>query len=276
MSQIKGASHYGQTTKAPFSEWRWTRNQGESESVFEVGTADYLRNVRAPELMLDYDSITIRPDNGGGDMFRLDAARTGQEWQDLHEVQGSNLTQSVLINRVMKAKFLAAGIPEGKYIQLVSDIAQKVAQRRGTEQAYTQMYDQVIQLYDAVVNGEINQAGIDVCGLLLNHLDLNTDHYLAEQYVYRHSWVIPDRSYDGDLGYIYNNTHRVFTESQLRSDENIPGFYSLPASTINNNGALWLKQPVSDCLDGVSLRRSITIEFLAADDWSALLYKNKE
>ena len=173
----------------------------------------------------------------------------------------------------MKPQFIAVGIVDGNtpttYAGIVSRIADEVAKKKSGQQSYAEMRTNVSGIMSIVTVPDIGFT-------LMDHLDRNGDQYLAEQYVFRHTVIAPDR-YMGNLSYIFNNTHRVFTESGMRDAEFMDTYapdFPLPPSTLNNSQpGLWLKQPVTFATTAGQRRQGV-YEYLFADDWSALLYAN--
>lgn len=261
MSVRKGQANWGQTVKAPVMSWTWDRNTGETEQFFRCGSYAYLKDTVAPDLMDDYDTITI--DQVGGDVYKLVAARTGENQQHIHEVRGSNLTQQLISNLKLKAAYLAiAGKLEANYVKDFVAVTQEADKVKRGEQTVAAMRTAI----DAIPFTE--QLADDYADELLKF----GDEFLNAQYCYTHTIVLPDRSYNGDLGFIYNNTHRIFTESALRSAEDIPSYFALPKAIVNGGEAEWLKQPTTDSLNSTTGRRTIVLEYLFADVWSPVKY----
>lgn len=274
MSQFKGLQHFGQTVRAPVMRWEWKRSTGSIEQVFVCGGYNYLRNTVAPDLVDDYDSIVI--EQMDGEMYKLMAAQTGEEITEVYDIHGSNLSQSVLINLTMKEQFIALGIPEDKYANLVSQINDEVQKKKSNGQTYAQMEAAVLALVVSLV--DLTQPLINLASDLMDRIDRHGDQFLQAQYSFQHTIILPERTYQGggDFEYVFDNTHRIFTESQLRDAENVPGTFAIPNSILNNAiPAEWLKQPSHSSMT-LNQKRQIVTEYLGADTWDRLTYKVAE
>lgn len=271
MSLFKGVPHFGQTAKAPVMRWQWNRASGSAEQIFVSGSYNYLRNTVAPALVDDYDSIVI--DQESGDLYKLIAAQTGEETTEIFDIHGSNLSQSVLINLTMKERFLDLGVPENKYATLVSQINDEVAKKKSGGQNYAQMEAAILTLIEAIV--DLTQPLIDLAGELMDRIDRHGDQFLQAQYSFQHTLILPERIYagGGDYAYVFANTHRIFTEPQMRDAESVPELFAIPKSILDNEvSAEWLKQPSHSSMT-LFQKRHIVTEYLGADSWDRLTYK---
>jgi hypothetical protein len=208
-------------------------------------------------------------------MYRLEAAQTGDEITEIYDVHGANLSQSVLINLVLKSQFEAAGNPPGSAVDfetIAAEIDRVVsAYKADGSQTKAEMAAAIAALPSVLA---LSDAGDQLAQDLADHLIRHGDQFLQAQYSLVHTLILPERYYigGGDFSYVFSNTHRVFTESQLRDAEDIPGDFSLPKSIINNNvSAEWLKQPAHSSMT-LYQKRQIVTEYLSADTWVPFLY----
>lgn len=263
MSRIKGRTIHGQTKRCPVTEWKWTRGSGEAQQIFLRGSYSNLRFNHAPGIAEIYDSIVIR--HVSGEMYELIAAQSGDDISEIHDVDASNLTQNTLVNLRVKKQFTEAGVLEEEYVPIVVKIQGEVNKFRNGSQSYSAMTGAV----STIAGGR--QCGFD----LMDNLAKWGDQFLNAQYCYRHTIRIAERIFVGSnglFGDIYANTHKIFTEEQLRSAENIPTGFALPQKVIDNSQpAQWLKQPsrnryvVGQC-------REVVLEYLFADEWDEFKY----
>lgn len=251
------------------TEWRWQRGSGPARQVFYEGKFSELEDIAYNELMDDFDSIIIRPkSNGVGGWYRMEAAQNGEDVTEDYEVDGSSLTQNTLTNLNVKARYLTAGYPEDSYASFFSKIAAEVRKLQSGQQTYDAMQTAVATIF-------ADPLGVEFADDLYRY----GDQFLNAQYCFRHTITVADRVFQQNAGSfegVFDSTNRIFTEAQLRDEENIPDDFRLPQSIIDNNvSAEWLKMP-SRTRYGLGHARTITLEYLFADSWSRLKYATVE
>ena len=263
MSKKKGQDFIKPYAYLPL-EWRWTRGSGPAKQFFYEGSFSRCET-QAYALMDEYDSIIIRPKNNGvGEWYRLEAAQNGEDVTEDYEVDGSSLTQNTLTNLNIKARYLDLGYPEESFASVFSKIAAEVKKVQQNQQTYDAMLAAVATIFD-------DPLGVEFADDLYRY----GDQFLNAQYCFRHTITVADRVFFANAGSfegIFDKTNRIFTEAQLRDEENIPEDFTLPPQIRDNTQpAEWLKMP-SRTRYGLGHARTIVIEYLFADSWSRLKY----
>jgi hypothetical protein len=243
----------------------WNRGSGEAWQFFEKGPFGYVYD-RLYELRTEFDSIHIRRIQGA--MFSIEAARGGDDYTEIYEVNGSTLTQAVLQNLVMRQQFLDAGVAEADYSAMVSKIAMEVSKYKALQQDYATMTGAVSTI------GGNRQIAFD----LMDRIDRYGDQSLQAQYALTHTTCVSERFFElNGLSFnaVYDNTLRIHTETQLRAAEAVPPDFKLPQSILDPNvSAEWLKQPVTCRF--TNNKRELTTTYLFADHWLRLDYKEAQ
>lgn len=262
MSSYKGNSLI--TPVGGPSEWRWQRGSGPARQVFYEGPFDVLEGIAYDTLMDEFDSIIIRPKNGVGEWYRMEAAQNGEDVAEDYEVDGSSLTQNTLTNLNIKARYLALNYPEASFASVFSKIADEVRKKQSGQQTYDEMRTAVGTIFDDPLGYEF-----------MDDLDRYGDQFLNSQYCFRRTITVADRVFINNNAFFadtFDNTNRIFTEAQLRATENVPNEFWLPKSIVDNSvSAEWLKMP-SRTRYTIGHQRTIVREYLFADSWSRLKY----
>jgi hypothetical protein len=268
VSQYKGdrvIKPFNQPGDAGVEMFTWNRGGGQSIQKFWMGNWNETL-ARLGLLQRDWDSITIRREKGG--MFRLDAAQSGDDYTEIHEVTGTNLMQSKLFSLVLKQKFVTAGVPAATALTIISKIANEVRKYQNQQQTYAEMQAAVA----ATVSSYSGAATL--ASSLMDDLDRNGEQFLQVQYVYTHTVSVAERVFQANAASfqgVYDNVERVHSESQVFNYENIPAEFYLPQRVLDGAPAEWLKQPPRAVLTS-GQRRELTVTYLFADEWSRLYY----
>lgn len=253
---------------APVSLWKWQRGAGASKSLWREGAYANLM-AQVPTLQESYDSITITRKIGA--WFRLEAAQADDNLTEVFEVLGSHLSQSKLFNLRLREQFIAAGLTSPS--ESISKVAAAVQRYKSEGTGSAADYQRMV----ATVTAEFAAgAQLDLALRFMDDLDQNGDTTVVSQYSFQRSISMSERAYleNGSTLFsgIYRYTDQIFTEAELRFEEAIPDEFPLPPSVLNNNApALWLKQPTK-CTQ-TNNRRTVTTEYLFADEWSTLYFR---
>jgi hypothetical protein len=268
MSVYKGNTSIDTDLK-PVVRMQWRRGGGPAYEITMQGSLDRME-YEAGQLVDQFDAIDIVQVQG--DWFELRAAQQGDDVSEEHEVDGSNFTQSTLINLLVKQQFLAvsASITDAQYNRIVSTILDEVNKKKAGSQTYVQMQTAINNMLAELSLASVSELALE----LADDIDRHGDQFMQAQYVYRHSIVVAERVFKangGSYAGIYNNTHRIFTEDQLRSAELIPLEFALPPKVLDNaQTAEWLKLPSRARID--RLKRTLITEYAFADEWSRKRY----
>ena len=267
--------------------WRWQRSGGPSIQTEYRGNFPDLYK-KAHQIQPDFDSLEIQKISG--DMYLLSAAQAGDEITEIFDVQGSSLSQSVMINPIIKARMLAEsggviiddedaiGTGGGYgYSQVVAEIRAAVNKfLNGTDHDYDQMVADVQQACGSV---PAPAAAMELMDLLAR----GTNHFMNAQYTFSHTINIAERIFLASSDYFagaYENTCRIFTEAQLRLDwfaggESIPAEFPMPTKTTTTEPAEYLKL-YAGCNIVTGQKRSIVSQYQSADRISRALYAEAE
>lgn len=272
MSVFKGVPRIDVDDR-PIMRWQWRRGGGPANEIVMQGRYDELLE-EAERLSDTFDAIDIT--RVKGTMFELRAAQQGDDVSEDHDVDGSNFTQSTLVNLNVRKTFTDAGLTDdGIYSEIVARISTEVSKFKSGQQSFSQMEDEVstIMVEKGLETPEAFTAALD----LAEDLSLNGDQFLQAQYVYRRTLVLAERIYRANFeGYaaIFADTHRIFTEAQMRDAENIAADIPLPPSVVDPSQSLeWLKCPTKSRVDRI--KRIIVKEYMGADIWSRTRYAVK-
>jgi len=255
MSHRKGNYVIPFNLDPPVTEWQWRRGSGAASQIWMEGSFIDLYN-QTGALQQNFDSIDIRQKSGT--WYRLEAAQASDQVTVIHEVSGTNLLQSKLINPVIRAHLTSGEITR------ISAVVNKFKRSEGSSSDYTTLLEDVAAISATVYAGDL---AVD-----LAHDDTQ---FLNVQYAYRHTQIIAARTYDANPGLFSNayvNVNRIFSESGLRTAESIPNNFGLPPKVVDNvSPAQWLKQaPHSHLTYGQ--KRVLINEYLWADTWSTTYY----
>ena len=274
VTAYKGRPTIPYKSPPPVTRWSWRRGSGESQQVFIKGSWAHVR-AEAEKMKVTYDVLEINPISGG--MFQLDAAQTGDVYDETHDTDSVNKSVDKLSSLVMRAQFIALGATTAKYPEFVSRIADKVQAKKTGEQTYSQIEtgvrDMVLELFPSLGTPVPLQ---DKAVELLRDLDQDGPFFLGAEFVYRRTISVAERVFianNGSFAGVYTNTHRVFSESDLRTTEEIPDDFWLPRSLSTDAPAQWLKLPPK-CRMTVGHRREVVKEYLSADSWPSLYFPN--
>ena len=236
-------------------------------------------------LSLLADSVDIQREEGS-DWYQLVVAQNGDDVQEIHEVMGGHFTQSVLFNSIFQKALTDAGVPAVDLLRLLSRIQNEANRVKSGQESLSEAVDNC--------GGELDLAPDEIPGALaaalenaLAQLVLGGDQFLQVQWTYRRSFMYAERiwqSVDASVwAQRYRNVEAIHTETQLQAAEDIPASLYLPkavgcSSAIASGAAAaagdtceWLKQAPNITLS-YNQKRAFTIEYLAADKWSRLLY----
>jgi hypothetical protein len=276
MSIRKGQSLIpNQVDLPPVIEWTWTRSGGPTEQMFYSGPFDKLQNViRNKGLKALYDSISIR--QSSGEWYRMECARVGDEVTDIHRLIGQDVSQNVAYSLTVRDQLVASSalidgqVTNTNFASYVSQIADEVRKKQSGQQTYLEMQAAIYNIFGGVANTP------DFADDLADDLDRNGDQYIVSQYTYTRSVIVAERVYDANPGLFsdgMDNADRIFTEAQLRAEEDIPPNFRLPPSQLDNSQpSEWLKKPTDADLQ-VNQKRVITTKYVSADLWSRVRYK---
>jgi hypothetical protein len=264
MSQYKGQVEIkppNTPTNQGIDRWTWTRASGESWQKFWEGSWSQCLS-RANLLKSNWDHITIS--RKAGNWFRLDASQGGDEYTEIHEVQGSSMTQSVLLSTVAKKRFVDSGVADADAFTMMSKIAAEVRKYQSNQQTYAEMAAAVATI------GSNNQTAFD----FMDMLDRYGDQALQSQYIYTHTTVVSERMFEAagaNFELVYEGTNRIHTEDEVFAAENIPAEFRLPPRILDGAPAEWLKQAATARTTS-GQRRELIVSYLFADEWDRFKY----
>lgn len=256
MSYRKGDYVIPFSLDPPITEWQWRRGSGAASQIWMEGSFIELYN-QTGALSENFDSIDIRQKSGT--WYRLEAAQASDQVTIIHEVSGTNLMQSKLINPIIRANLSA---------EIISRIATEVDNYKRAGDSSSTAYTDFLATISTISGGST------YAGDLAVDLVHDDTQFLNVQYAYRHTLIVAARTYDANPGlfaYTYANVNRIFYESGMRSAEGIPNNFSLPRRISDGAAAEWLKQaPHSQLTYGQ--KRVLVDEYLFADTWSRSYY----
>lgn len=250
----------------PIVRFSWRRGGGPANEIVMQGSFDRMYE-QALELSSDFDAIDIVQVKG--EWFELRAAQQGDDVAEDHDVDGSNFTQSTVMNLLVKSRFTALGVTDEQYNKIASTVNDEVNKKKAGNQTYDQMQTAI----NTVLAEMTLAAASEVSLALADDIDQNGEQFFQAQYVYRHTQTVAERIFRQNKGTyvgVYANTHRIFTEDQLRTAERIPVELSLPQKVIDGTPAEWLKNPTRARID--RLKRTLITEYLFADKFSRVRY----
>jgi hypothetical protein len=276
MSVKKGSSLINSAVGLPdVVSWRWTRSGGPAEQMFLEGTFSKLQSYISSRGLLNlYDSINIEQKNGT--WYRMECARMGDTVIEVHRLSGTDVSQNIAYNLVLRDQLLDASAAVGgpvtsdNYVSYVSQIQDEVRKRQSGQQSYLEMQAAIYSLFGGVSTTP------DFAFDIVDDIDRGGEQFITAQYTYTRSVVVAERIYQSNPGLFSDglgNIDRIFSGAQLRSEESIPPDFRLPPSIIDNNvDAEWLKKPTDSDLQ-TNQRRCVTTKYLSADVWSRVRYK---
>lgn len=274
MSQRKGDASI--PAGAPI-EWKWTRGQGPALQIFQEDSyANLLLAATTSPIKDDFDAITIRQKNGT--WYRMEASQSGDGLVHVHECKGSHLMQSKLYNLVLKKQAVAIypGLTDIQWAQIVNATGAEGAKlKAGTEDDNAMVT--AIGVAIATALGEAAPAGmVLLCSKVARDINAQGEQCYQSQFTYTHKITLPDRTFGSTpVAGLFDNINRTFTESELRTAEDIPLLFPLPQSVSNPAApSVWLKGATQISLTSQQ-RRELVTEYLAADVWSDLYYEAK-
>ncbi len=264
-------------TLPPWTSFAWTRERGSSFQFWRKGPqADLLALL--PGLQVQYDSVKIDQISGG--YYQLVAAQVDDQVNKKQEITGSNKNLSKLVSLKLFDDFVALGCPaddpagpQFTASGLISKIAAAVNKHKNDPVAYTYAKMQGdVQTFATQIGGA---GSVSLAWRFMNDLDQNGDNALSSQYEFTTTLSMSERAFQAggftDFIDIFQFTDEVFTEGQMRAEEQIPDDANLPQQIVDETqSAFWLKLPTHSIIE--QNRRTVTLSYLHADVWSNLYY----
>lgn len=272
MSVAKGNTQIPYTGLAPVDGYSWSRTAGPAVKIWYKGTYAAMM-AKVPTLQVDFDTIDITRINGQGEFWRLDAAQVGDTIQHIYEVNGSDLTQPRSQNLKLLKTFTDAGLT-GKEISTVANCVEGWRSGIfGTD--YKQLESKI---FDALFAAGADPSFISTTAMdFADDLIRGGDNFLQSQFTFKHSIVCAERIWAanaGDFANVFEDTGKIHEETDMRTAEAIPASFILPKSISQpTQPAVWLKRPPRVELT-YNQKRTLTVEYLCADQWSSLYYEH--